>query len=132
VIITISCRTVQSAVPLHGLNLLKQGSIDQKKLNWNTEVAHDEPPYSLYTYIFTGHIAGICFFSYFQHSRRIKPHTFFMIYAKNLHDRKIPFEIVAPVDSFYLKKNINQIKKVDAQVKAGNVVMKSRRNWRPS
>ena len=38
--------------------------------------------------------------------------TFFTIYAKKvLRDRKIPFEISAPVDPFYSESNIRMIKK---------------------
>jgi len=52
--------------------------------------------------------------------------TFFMIYAKKaLRERKIPFEVAAPADPFYSEKNIDQIRKADNQVKAGNVVVKS-------
>ena len=44
--------------------------------------------------------------------------TFFMIYAKKaLRDRKIPFEITAPVEPFYSEKNLAQIQKADQQVK---------------
>ena len=52
--------------------------------------------------------------------------TFFMIYAKKaLRDRKIPFDITAPVDPFYSEKNIAQIRKADLQVERGDVVRKS-------
>ena len=52
--------------------------------------------------------------------------TFFMIYAKKaLRDRKIPFEITAPVEPFYSEKNLAQIQKADQQVKRGRVVVKT-------
>ena len=52
--------------------------------------------------------------------------TFFMIYAKKaLRDRKIPFEITAPVEPFYSVKNLAQIQKADQQVKRGRVVVKT-------
>jgi len=52
--------------------------------------------------------------------------TFFMIYAKKaLRDRKIPFELSAPVDPFYSTKNVNQIKIAEEQVKAGTIVTKT-------
>lgn len=52
--------------------------------------------------------------------------TFFMVYAKRaLRERKIPFEITAPVDPFYSAENIEQIRKADTQVREGNVVVKS-------
>ena len=36
--------------------------------------------------------------------------TFFMIYAKKaLRERRIPFEIEAPLDPFYSKTNLKQI-----------------------
>ena len=38
--------------------------------------------------------------------------TFFMIYAKKaLRDRKIPFDITAPIDAFYSNENMEQIAK---------------------
>ncbi len=52
--------------------------------------------------------------------------TFFMIYAKKvLRDRKIPFEISAPVDPFYSESNVKRIKKADQQIREGKVVVKS-------
>lgn len=52
--------------------------------------------------------------------------TFFMIYAKKaLRDRRIPFDIVAPIDPFYSETNMTQIKKAEEQVKNGQVVMKT-------
>lgn len=52
--------------------------------------------------------------------------TFFMVYAKcALRERRIPFEITAPVDPFYSSENIAQIQKADEQVREGHVVVKS-------
>lgn len=52
--------------------------------------------------------------------------TFFTIYAKKvLRDRKIPFEISAPIDPFYSESNIRRIKKAEEQIKEGKVVVKT-------
>ena len=52
--------------------------------------------------------------------------TFFMIYAKKaLRDRKIPFDIAAPLEPFYSEANMAQIRKADEQVRNGNVVVKT-------
>ena len=52
--------------------------------------------------------------------------TFFMVYAKKaLRDRRIPFDITAPIDPFYSESNMAQIRKADEQVRAGRVVVKS-------
>ena len=52
--------------------------------------------------------------------------TFFMIYAKKaLRDRKIPFEITAPVDPFYSESNIAQIKRSEKQADEGKIVIKT-------
>lgn len=52
--------------------------------------------------------------------------TFFTIYAKKvLRDRKIPFEISAPVDPFYSDVNIRRIKKAEEQIREGKVVVKT-------
>ncbi len=52
--------------------------------------------------------------------------TFFMVYAKRaLRDRRIPFDITAPIDPFYFKSNMNQIERATAQVEAGKVVTKT-------
>ena len=52
--------------------------------------------------------------------------TFFMVYAKRaLRDRRIPFDITAPIDPFYTKSNMNQIERAVAQVEAGKVVTKT-------
>ena len=52
--------------------------------------------------------------------------TFFMIYAKKaLRDRRIPFEITAPLDPFYSSSNMEQLKKARQQVKDGQVIIKT-------
>lgn len=52
--------------------------------------------------------------------------TFYMLYTKKvLRDRKIPFTIEAPIEPFYSVANMEQIRKADAQVKAGKVVTRS-------
>lgn len=52
--------------------------------------------------------------------------TFFMIYAKKvLRDRKIPFEISAPIDPFYSENNVKQLRKAEKQVKDGKVVIRT-------
>lgn len=52
--------------------------------------------------------------------------TFYMLYTKKvLRDRKIPFMIEAPIEPFYSSANMEQIRKSDAQVKAGKVVTRS-------
>lgn len=52
--------------------------------------------------------------------------TFFMIYAKKaLRDRRIPFEITAPLDPFYLPSNMEQLKKANQQVNNGQIVVKT-------
>ena len=52
--------------------------------------------------------------------------TFFMVYAKRaLRDRRIPFDITAPIDPFYSKSNMGQIAKAVGQVEAGCVVTKT-------
>lgn len=52
--------------------------------------------------------------------------TFFMIYAKKaLRDRRIPFDIVAPLDPFYSDSNMEQLKRADQQVKEGKTVVRT-------
>lgn len=52
--------------------------------------------------------------------------TFFMIYAKKaLRERKIPFEIAAPLDNFYTESNMRQLKKAEQQLQDGRVVVKT-------
>ncbi len=52
--------------------------------------------------------------------------TFFMIYAKKaLRERRIPFEIAAPVDPFFTESNMERLRHADEQLKDGKVVVKS-------
>ncbi|MBD5464517.1 MAG: type II toxin-antitoxin system RelB/DinJ family antitoxin [Lachnospiraceae bacterium] len=52
--------------------------------------------------------------------------TFFMIYAKKaLRDRRIPFEIAAPLDPFYSDSNMKQLNKAEQQIKNGQVIVKT-------
>ena len=52
--------------------------------------------------------------------------TFYMIYKKKaLRERKIPFEIEAPVDPFYSEKNMSQLYKSIKQAEQGKVVAKT-------
>ena len=52
--------------------------------------------------------------------------TFYMIYTKkSLRERKIPFEIEAPVDPFYSEKNMSQLYKSIKQAEQGKVVVKT-------
>ena len=52
--------------------------------------------------------------------------TFFMIYAKKaLRDRRIPFEIAAPLDPFYSDSNMKQLNKAEQQIQNGQVIVKT-------
>lgn len=52
--------------------------------------------------------------------------TFYTIYTKKaLRDRRIPFEISAPRPAFYSEQNLRQIRKADAQIRAGHIVERS-------
>ncbi len=52
--------------------------------------------------------------------------TFFMIYAKKaLRDRRIPFEVAAPLDPFYSDSNMEQLQKAGQQIKNGQVIVKT-------
>lgn len=52
--------------------------------------------------------------------------TFFMIYAKRaLRDRRIPFDIEAPIDPFYFKSNLEALKESEEQIHDGKTVVKS-------
>lgn len=52
--------------------------------------------------------------------------TFFMVYAKKaLRDRRIPFEIAAPIEPFYSTSNMEQLQKADQQIKNGQTVTKT-------
>ena len=48
--------------------------------------------------------------------------TFFMIYAKKaLRDRRIPFEVTAPLDPFYSTSNMEQLRKANQQIGRAHV-----------
>ena len=52
--------------------------------------------------------------------------TFFMIYAKKaLRDRRIPFEVTAPLDPFYSDSNMEQLRRANQQIHKGQVVVKT-------
>ena len=52
--------------------------------------------------------------------------TFFMIYAKKaLRDRRIPFEIAAPLDPFYSDSNMEKLRKAGQKIKNGQVIVKT-------
>ena len=52
--------------------------------------------------------------------------TFFTIYAKRaLRDRKIPFEISAPIDPFYQERNLAQLRRAHQQAQEGCTVTRS-------
>ncbi len=49
--------------------------------------------------------------------------TFYMVYTKKvLRDRCIPFEIEAPLNSFYSEENKNMLKTADQQIQSGHVI----------
>lgn len=52
--------------------------------------------------------------------------TFFMIYAKKaLRDRRITFEVAAPLNLFCSGSNMEQLRKADQQARNGQVVVKT-------
>lgn len=52
--------------------------------------------------------------------------TFFMIYAKrSLRDRKIPFDITAPIDPFYSESNMARLRESEKQLREGKVIVKT-------
>lgn len=52
--------------------------------------------------------------------------TFYMIYTKKaLRERKIPFEIEAPIDPFFSKSNLAQIAHSSKQIAEGKIVVKT-------
>lgn len=52
--------------------------------------------------------------------------TFFTIYAKRaLRERRIPFEINAPIDPFDSESNMKAIAEADKRVKSGEYVTKT-------
>lgn len=52
--------------------------------------------------------------------------TFYSVYTKRaLRDRKIPFDIEAPCDTFYSKKNTDRIRRSADQITQGKTVTKT-------
>ena len=52
--------------------------------------------------------------------------TFFFIFAKKaLRDRRIPFEVTAPLDPFYSDSNMEQLRRANQQIHKGQVVVKT-------
>ncbi len=52
--------------------------------------------------------------------------TFYMLYTKKvLRERKIPFEIEAPLDPFFSETNIAQLVKSEEQIRKGQTVTKT-------
>lgn len=52
--------------------------------------------------------------------------TFYMIYTKKaLRERRIPFEIEAPVDPFYSDCNLIQLSKSAKQLEEGRIIVKT-------
>ena len=52
--------------------------------------------------------------------------TFYMLYTKRvLRDRRIPFDIEAPIDPFYSECNMQQLRTSEEQISEGKVVVKS-------
>ena len=52
--------------------------------------------------------------------------TFYMVYTKRaLRERRIPFDIEAPIDPFYSDSNMAQLRKSAKQLDEGKVVVKS-------
>ena len=52
--------------------------------------------------------------------------TFFMIYAKRaLRDRKIPFEITAPIDPFYSDTNKARLRESEQQFLEGRTITRT-------
>ena len=53
--------------------------------------------------------------------------TFFMVYVRRaLRGRRIPFDISAPLILIYSEENLAQIRKAEAHVQTGHVVIKFR------
>lgn len=52
--------------------------------------------------------------------------TFYMVYTKRaLRERRIPFDIEAPIDPFFSDHNMEQIRKSVKQIDEGKVVVKT-------
>lgn len=50
---------------------------------------------------------------------------------KALRDRRIPFEVTAPLDPFYSDSNMEQLKRASRQVKNGQVIVKTMEELEP-
>ena len=42
-----------------------------------------------------------------------------------MRDRRIPFEVTAPLDPFYSDSNMEQLRKANKQVKDGQIIVKT-------
>ena len=52
--------------------------------------------------------------------------TFYMIYTKKaLRERRIPFDVEAPLEPFYSEENMAQLRKSVKQIEEGRVVVKT-------
>lgn len=52
--------------------------------------------------------------------------TFFMIYAKKaLRDRRIPFEVAAPLEPFHSDSNMEQLRETNQQARNGQISVKT-------
>lgn len=52
--------------------------------------------------------------------------TFYMVYTKRaLRERRIPFDIEAPIDPFFSDNNMEQLRKSAKQIEQGKVVVKT-------
>lgn len=52
--------------------------------------------------------------------------TFYMVYTKRaLRERRIPFDIEAPIDPFYSDNNMKQLRHSANQINEGKVVVKT-------
>lgn len=52
--------------------------------------------------------------------------TFYMVYTKKaLRERRIPFDIEAPIDPFFSDNNMEQLRKSAKQIEQGKVVVKT-------
>lgn len=52
--------------------------------------------------------------------------TFYMVYTKKaLRERRIPFDIEAPIDPFFSDNNMEQLRKSARQIDEGKIVVKT-------
>ena len=52
-------------------------------------------------------------------------HFFYDLCKKALRDRRIPFEVTAPLDPFYSDSNMEQLRRANQQIHKGQVVVKT-------